>query len=219
MMTVARLMGMDVPELELLDLDAISGLPEGIGQLSGQAMAIKRFDRSPDGPVHTEDFAQIFGQFPEAKYDDASYRTIGKVLGIETGEADIAEYIRRLVFNTLIGNADMHLKNWSILYPDGRTPTLAPAYDFLSTIPYLPDDSAALKFSRTKKMAEVTKDELIHLAAKARLPEKLVIEVARETVGRFKEVWAIEKTNLPLAKNVRDGVDAHAPNIPIYNDL
>lgn len=219
MMTVARLMGMDVPELQLLDLDAISGLPEGIGQLSGQAMAVKRFDRSPDGPIHTEDFAQVFSQFPEAKYDDASYRRIGLVLGIETGEADSAEFIRRLVFNTLIGNADMHLKNWSLLYPDGRTATLAPAYDFLSTIPYLPDDSAALKYSRTKKMAEVSKDELIHLAAKARLPEKLVIDVARETVNRFKDVWAAEKDNLPLAKDVRESVDAHAPKIPIYSGL
>jgi len=219
MMTVARLMGMDVPELQLLDLDAISGLPEGIGQLSGQAMAVKRFDRSPEGPIHTEDFAQVFSQFPEAKYDDASYRRIGMVLGIETGEAEVAEYIRRLVFNTLIGNADMHLKNWSVLYPDGRTPALAPAYDFLSTIPYLPDDTAALKYSRTKKMAEVTKDELVHLAAKAKLPEKLVVDVARETIDRFKQVWAAERTNLPLAKDVRDGVDAHAPRIPIYADL
>jgi len=219
MMTVARLMGMDVPELQLLGLDAISGLPEGIGQLSGQAMAVKRFDRGPEGPIHTEDFAQVFSQFPEAKYDDASYRRIGMVLGIETGDADIAEFIRRLVFNTLIGNADMHLKNWSILYPDGRTPTLAPAYDFLATIPYLPDDSAALKYSRTKKMAEVTKDELVHFAAKARLPEKLVLEVGRETVSRFKEVWASEKSNLPLAKDIRDSVDAHAPNIPIYTAL
>lgn len=217
MMTVARLMGMDVPELQLLDLDSIDGLPEGIGQLSGQALAVKRFDRSPDSLIHTEDFAQVFSQFPESKYDDASYRRIGMVLGIETGDADVAEYIRRLVFNTLIGNADMHLKNWSVLYPDGRTPVLAPAYDFLSTIPYLPDDSAALKYSRTKKMAEVTKDELIHLAAKARLPEKLVIDVARETVNRFKDVWAAEKSNLPLAKDVLNRVDAHAPSIPIYN--
>ncbi len=219
MMTLARTMGMDVPDVDLVDVGAISGLPEGIGEFTGQALAVKRFDRSPDGPIHTEDFAQIFRQFPEDKYDGASYRLIAQVLGIETGNADVAEFIRRLVFNTLIGNADMHLKNWSVLYPDGRTPILAPAYDLLSTIPYISDETAALKYSRTKRMAEITKDELVHLAAKARLSEKLVLDVSRETIDRFKDVWAAERTNLPLAKTVREAVDKHSATIPIYGEM
>lgn len=217
MMTVAKTMGMDVPDLQLLGLDAIDGLPEGIGELKGQAMAIKRFDRSADGPVHIEDFAQIFNIYPEGKYDGATYRRIAKVLGIETGDADIAEFIRRLVFSTLIGNADMHVKNWSLIYPDGRTPTLSPAYDLLSTIPYIPDDEMALKYSNTKTMALFSTDELKHLAAKARLSEKLVIHTATETVERFKQIWEQEKANLPLAKNVINMVDAHAASVPIYS--
>jgi serine/threonine-protein kinase HipA len=124
MMTIAKSMGMDVPDLQLLELDAIDGLPDGIGELKGQAMAIKRFDRSDKGPAHIEDFAQVFGVYPDGKYDHATYRRIAAVLGIETGDADIAEFIRRLVFSTLIGNADMHLKNWSLIYKDGRSPTL-----------------------------------------------------------------------------------------------
>jgi serine/threonine-protein kinase HipA len=54
----------------------------------------------------------------ERKYERASYRNIAEVLWAETGEAGIVEFIRRLVFNALIGNADMHLKNWSLIYPD-----------------------------------------------------------------------------------------------------
>jgi serine/threonine-protein kinase HipA len=219
MMTIARQMGMDVPELQLLDLHAIDGLPEGIGELKGQALAVKRFDRSAEGPVHIEDFAQVFGVYPDDKYKKANYRMIGSVLGIETGDAGVAEYIRRLVFSTLIGNADMHLKNWSLIYPDKRTPALSPAYDLLSTIPYIADETAALNYSRTKKMNEVSKDELAHLAAKALLPEKLVLDTAAETVGRFKEVWAAEKANLPLTKKVIDAVEAHAATIPLYKDL
>ncbi len=219
MMTLARMIGMDVPDVGLVGLEAISGLPEGIGEFTGHALAVKRFDRSPEGNVHTEDFAQIFGQFPEAKYEKASYRRIAQVIGIEAGHTDVAEFIRRMVFSTLIGNADMHLKNWSILYPDGRTPVLAPAYDLLSTIAYMPDDTAALKYSRTSKMAEVTKDELAHLAAKAMLPERLVLETARDTVDRFKHVWAAEKANLPMAAAVRDAVDAHASTIPLYAEF
>jgi serine/threonine-protein kinase HipA len=193
--------------------------PLASGNFSGQAYAIRRFDRGPDGPVHIEDFAQVFGVFPEQKYQKANYGLIGRVLGIETGAAGVAEFVRRLVFNTLIGNADMHLKNWSLIYPDGRTPALSPAYDFVSTIPYLPNSTAALNFSRTKEMTKLSRDELLHLAGKAALPEKLVIDTAAETVARFREIWTSEKTNLPLARNVIEAIDAHAPTVPIYNEF
>lgn len=48
--------------------------------------------------------------YPGEKCDRKSYRYLEKVLWLETGEAGVREFIRRLVFNTLIGNADMHLK-------------------------------------------------------------------------------------------------------------
>jgi serine/threonine-protein kinase HipA len=216
MMHVAALMGMDIPEIQLLDTTEISNIPEGIGELRGQALAVKRFDRSAQGSVHIEDFAQVFGVFPDDKYRKASYRNIAQVLATAAGDADIAEFIRRLVFSTLIGNADMHLKNWSLIYPDRRTPMLSPAYDLLSTIPYIKDDNAALNYSRTKVMAELSRDEFAHLAAKAYLPEKMVLDTAAETVARFKEVWATEKKNLPLAAAVMNAVDEHAKRVAIY---
>lgn len=220
MMSIASLLGMDVPQIQLLDLEAITGLPEGIGELKGQALAVSRFDRTPQGPVHIEDFAQVFRVFPDDKYKSASYRNIAKVIGIEAGDLAAAEFIRRLVFSALIGNGDMHLKNWSLIYPDKRSAALSPAYDLLSTIPYIKgEDTAALNYSRTKKMAELTVDELKHLAAKAVLPEKLVIDAAKETVQRFQDVWPKEKLNLPLAKNVVETIDKHAPSVPLYKEL
>lgn len=146
-MMLAAGLGIDVPEVQLLDVDAIEGLPAGIGKLPGQAFAVKRFDRTDEGPVHIEDFAQVFGVFPENKYEKATYRSITTVLGTETGNEGIAEFIRRPVFSTLIGNADMHLKNWSLIYRDRRSPGLSPAYDLVSTIPYIPDEKAALKYT------------------------------------------------------------------------
>ena len=196
MMSLARSIGMDVPDIRLLDLEDIAGLPAGIGDLRGRAYAIRRFDRTPDGrAVHIEDFAQVFSVFPDEKYRRASYRNIAAVIWAETGESGIAEYIRRLVFNTLIGNADMHLKNWSLIYPDGHTPQLAPAYDFLSTIPYLPDDTAALKYARTKRMDKFDLDELKYLAGKARLPLPLVLKTAKETVEALLDLWRDNKTH------------------------
>ena len=164
----------------------------------------------PDGgTIHIEDFAQIFGVYPEDKYKKARLRTIAQVLAAEGSQADIAELIRRIVFNALIGNGDMHLKNWSVIYPDKRNAAIAPAYDFVSTIPYIPGDRYGLKISRTREFTEITEDELIHLAAKAALPEKLVLDTARETVALFHEKWRSEKKNLPMAAGVREAIERH----------
>jgi serine/threonine-protein kinase HipA len=219
MMSLARKIGMDVPDMKLVPLDQIEGLPEGIGEIKGQALVIKRFDRSQDGPVHIEDFAQVFGVWPEDKYKKASYKNIASVIATEGEDRDVAEFIRRLVFNTLIGNADMHLKNWSLIYPDRRSARLSPAYDFVSTIAYIPDNYAALKYARTKRMDEFSRDELAYLAAKARLPEKLTLDAAAETVKRFREAWDKEKANLDIASSVRTVIDAHLAKVPLTQEL
>ena len=220
MMELARLLGMDVPETQLLSINQIANIPDGIGKFgdafkNAQAFVIKRFDRAGDQAVHIEDFAQVFGVYPQDKYKKASMRNIAQVIGIEGQDEDIAEFTRRLVFNTLIGNADMHLKNWSVIYKDKRTASIAPAYDFVSTIPYIPDDSASLKVSRSKKFSDFTLDELSHLAAKAMLPEKLVLDTAKQTVACFHEVWAKEKAHLPLTKSVIEAIEMHLRSIPL----
>jgi serine/threonine-protein kinase HipA len=216
MMTLARAVGINVPDIQLLDLDQIGGLPDGIGRLEGAAYAIRRFDRTATGErVHMEDFAQVFGVYPEDKYKHATYRAIAKVLWLETGEEGITEFIRRLVFNALIGNADMHLKNWSLLYSNGLTPSLAPAYDFVSTLAYIPDEKAALKFSRTARWDGFNEDELSHLAAKAGLPERLVIRTARETVERFRDGWSNERNHLPLHGEVSGVIDRQLDVVPL----
>ena len=218
MMTLAQKIGIDIPEIALIAPEAIEGLPDGIGALKGKALAIRRFDRTDKGPVHIEDFAQVFGVYPDDKYSRGSYRNIAYVLGIETDEASVKEFIRRLVFSTLIGNADMHLKNWSLIYPDGRTAKLSPAYDLLSTIPYIPDETAALKYARIKRMSEMSYGELAYLAAKARLPEKPVLDTARETVDRFRGLWAQEKTHLDLPKAVITAIDDHLGRLRILKE-
>lgn len=220
MMELARQLGMNVPEIQLLSIDQIANIPEGICKFgrsfkNAQAFAIKRFDRAEGQAIHIEDFAQIFGVYPEHKYKKASMRNIAQVIGIEGQEEDIAEFTRRLVFNTLIGNADMHLKNWSVIYKDKRTASIAPAYDFVSTIPYIPDDSTALKVSRSKKFIDFTLDELSHLAAKAMLPEKLVLDTAKQTVEGFYEIWAKEKAHLPLTKSMIEAIEKHLLSVPL----
>ena len=218
MMTMARLVGIDIPAIQLIDVNSITNLPAGIDSLGGNAFAIERFDRLSDGSkVHIEDFAQVFNVYPHNKYKKASFRDIAEVVGIESSDEDISELIRRLTFNALIGNSDMHLKNWSMMYPDRRNAALAPAYDFVSTTPYIPDDNAALTVSRTKRFDGFSEDELSHLSARARLPERMVIESARETVELFRQHWNSEKHNLPLTQEVVTAVEHQLQIVPLAN--
>ncbi|MGH8284229.1 MAG: type II toxin-antitoxin system HipA family toxin [Steroidobacteraceae bacterium] len=219
MMELARRIGIDVPETKLIPLRQIRGLPTGIDMAGDAAFAIKRFDRSADGGgIHMEDFAQVFGVYPERKYEKASYRNIAKVLWVETGEPGIAEFLRRFVFNALIGNADMHLKNWSLLYPDRRSAQLAPAYDFVSTIAYLPDDSLALTFVDSKAFQSLTRDQLVRFAAKAGLPEKLTLDTAYDTVAAFADAWRAAD-DLSIEAKARRTINAHLKTIPIWTEV
>jgi serine/threonine-protein kinase HipA len=217
MMTLATKLGMNVPRVKLVDLREIENLPTGLGQLREyEAIAVERFDRHPDGThVHMEDFAQVFDLYPANKYKKASSMNIARVLGIETPQEDVQEFIRRMVFNALIGNSDMHVKNWSLIYPDRRGPRLSPAYDFVATTAYIPDETSGLKFSRSKHYKDLTLDELAHLADRAKLPEQLVLNAAKEVVQRFHEVWSQEHSNLLLSQDVIQAVERQLSLVPI----
>ncbi|MCP4757575.1 MAG: type II toxin-antitoxin system HipA family toxin [Proteobacteria bacterium] len=219
MMRLAGLVGIDVPEIDLIPIGNLSGFPRDIKGMQGNALAVKRFDRDISGSaVHIEDFAQVFGVYPEKKYETANYRNLAKVIWAESGQKDIAEYVRRLVFSTMIGNGDMHLKNWSLMYPDGRQAVLAPAYDLLSTIPYIKEANTALNLVRSRDMAGLSLDRLSRFAAKARLPERLVLNTARETVETFLSVWKNGEylANLPF---IRDAIQVHLETIELVNSL
>ena len=218
MMSLAARLGLDVPEIRLVDLDAVTGLPEGIGPVQGKALAVRRFDRAPDGArVHAEDFAQVFGLYPERKYERGNYRSIAEVVWVEAGEPGIVEFVRRLAFNALIGNADMHMKNWSLIYPDGRNAALAPAYDLLSTIAYIPDGKMALNLVRSKRFADLTVAAFAHFAGKARLPEHPVLSAVRETVERFQDEWPAARRELPVTERVARAIDDHLEALPLAN--
>lgn len=191
MMTLAHEIGIPIPEIKLITIDSIEGLPDLPYSASGTALAVRRFDRNEDGTrTHMEDFAQVFGVFPEEKYEKVSYTNIAQMLWQLTGEQGLTDFIRRLVFSAMIGNADMHLKNWSLLYLDGITPSLAPAYDFVSTIAYLPDVNMSLSLAGIKDMRQYSVDLFRKLSQKANLPEKLVVTTAQETAEHLRDAWS-----------------------------
>ena len=111
------------------------------------------------------------------------------------------------MFSVVIGNADMHLKNWSLLYPDKRTPVLSPGYDFVATLPYIPKDELALSFGGSRSLSEITQDQMRRFADTARIPASPLWQIAVETAERAAAAWkTLEQADL-LPKELRDLID------------
>lgn len=94
---------------------------------------IKRFDREgKSGKLATEDFAQLSGMDRDTKYNFSMEKLV-PILDMCTFPAvERVRLFRRSIFNFLIGNEDMHLKNFSLITRSNKI-ELSPAYDFLST--------------------------------------------------------------------------------------
>lgn len=210
MLHLASEIGIPVPETYLLPLNKIDGLPD-VGLLADNiALAVKRFDRGEQGKrIHIEDFAQVFNVYPSNKYGRVSYNNIAHMIWTLTGEEGITDFIRRLVFTIIIGNGDMHLKNWSFIYRDHYTPMLAPAYDFVSTIPYLPDDNLALTLSDSKDMKAITLQHFSKLAKKANIPEHIVLQTVQESKDKIFSAWAQHHKNYALPKEILIRIQKH----------
>jgi len=210
MLELARAIGIAVPHNQLVDIKAIQGLPEDVGRIEGKALAVERFDRGPGGErIHMEDFAQVFGLFPGDKYNRRSYANIASVLWAEAGQEVTYDFVRRLVFSVLIGNADMHLKNWSLLYPDRRTPVLAPAYDFVATLPYLPKDQLALTFGGSRSLTEISVDQVRRFADTARLPVSPLWQIVTETAEQTVAAWQTLELTALLPHDMRTAIGDH----------
>lgn len=208
MLELARAVGITVPEIRLVPISDIQGLPPAAARMEGKALVVQRFDRAAGGRrIHMEDFAQVFGLFPDDKYGHRSYANIASVLWAETGEGGTYEFVRRLVFSVLIGNGDMHLKNWSLLYPNSRTPVLSPAYDFVATFPYIPGDRLALNFGGSQSLNEITVDQVRRFIDTAHLPASPVWEIVREVVERTAAAWKTLDQKDLLPSEIRQAID------------
>lgn len=106
----------------------------------GIALIVERFDRIGTVRLRLEDFAQILerprGREFDGKYN-SSYEEAAGVIERFSARAriDLDRYFRLVAFNLVIGNADAHLKNFSLL-ERGEGLRLSPAYDLLNTTIY-----------------------------------------------------------------------------------
>jgi serine/threonine-protein kinase HipA len=126
---------------EILGSDRITAASRGtLRGIEGLALLVERFDRQDGARLRLEDFAQILGKPRGREFDGkyhSSYEEAATVIERYSARAriDLARYFELVVFNFVIGNADAHLKNFSLLEcPEGLR--LSPAYDLVNTLVY-----------------------------------------------------------------------------------
>lgn len=216
-MNLARIVGIEVPKTDLIHRDELPELPD-IYWPSNEThvYAVARFDRTPEGRrVHIEDFAQVRGFYAAQKYT-GSFETVAALIYRGHDRHALREFIRRLTFNILIGNGDAHLKNWSLIYPDGRIPTISPAYDLVSTGPYFTEDcpdDLGLKFGGTKVFERVNRDAFRRLQRRLGAERADVLDIADETVERFAQAWSDDRTRAAFPPFVARWIDARLPTV------
>lgn len=152
---------LQMPEVEdltmhLAEIAGINTVPHSLIRLkSGQlAYITKRVDRVDTEKLHMEDMCQLTERLTEHKYN-ASYEQIGKAILKYSANPglDLVNFCEMVLFSFLTGNADMHLKNFSLLYDPLNGHILAPAYDMLSTalVNTADDEDLALTLNGKKK--------------------------------------------------------------------
>lgn len=203
MMRLAAVVGIEVPDVRLIDRDEIDALPDGVWHQERLAYAVRRFDRDAScGLVHIEDFAQVRGVYPSRKYD-GNLETVGALAYRGHDEQALTEFARRVAFNVLIGNGDSHLKNWSLIYRDRRVPTISPAYDLVATEAYRPNsvtEDLGLKFGGSRRFDRVNVATFSRLRAKLGAEANLadvvadVVAATRDAWPRFAEEFADDDT-------------------------
>jgi len=199
MMTWAKRVGFSVPETEIWEKKDISGLDQWVNR-DFRALAVRRYDRTDTGRIHQEDFAQVLGRPPGAKYDGKAEEmliVVSQILGFEAFE----QFMLRLAFTVAIGNFDAHLKNWSLFYPDPRIPRLAPLYDQVSTIawPQL-DRELSFKFLGAKHPGKLVLDSWGRLASRLGCCDAASVEIRRKVASlleSMRESWPEIRALLP----------------------
>ena len=176
-MKLAELIGVEVP---------LSGM---IYSSDGKfTYFIKRFDRyGRSKKLSLEDFAQLAGKSRETKYDYSMEKLITLIDTFCTFPAiEKVKLFRLSIFNFLIGNEDMHLKNFSLITRDNKV-ELSPAYDLLNTTIVVPKSQEEIALPLAGKKRNLSTKILIDYFAKERL--KLNQTIISQVFNKINTEW------------------------------
>ena len=196
-----------LPELEdltmhLAELAKIQVVPHSLIRFAdGELCYItRRIDRTAKGDkLPMEDMCQLTERLTEHKYK-GSYEQIAKAIQRFSAvpNLDMVNYWEQVVFSWITGNADMHLKNFSLYSKEQGKYMLTPAYDMLSTALVMPEDTEELALTLNGKKRKIKKTDFVTSMQASGLQEKVINNIFAKFV-KAKDKWFefIERSFLP----------------------
>jgi len=191
----------NMPEIEhltmhLAGLFKIETVPHGLIHLKSGELAYitRRIDRLPNGSkLHMEDMCQLSERLTEDKYR-GSMEQIGKIIKKYSSNPllDCIRFFDVALFSFITGNADMHLKNFSLIYPVDDMVKFTPAYDLLATRLLIPekDDPEEMALTINGRKRKLNKEDFLSLANNLGLQEKQVANVFKRFSSALPEARA-----------------------------
>ena len=187
----------NLPELEdltmhLAEIAKIQVVPHSLIRFSdGELCYItRRIDRTENGEkLAMEDMCQLTERLTEHKYK-GSYEQIAKVIQRYSSvpKLDLINYWEQVVFSWITGNADMHLKNFSLYSKANKQYNLTPAYDMLSTALVMPEDIEELALTLNGKKRKIRKLDFEISMRASGLEEKVIRNIFNKFL-KVKDKW------------------------------
>ena len=156
-----------MPEVEdltmhLANIAKINVVPHSLIRLQTGNLAYitKRIDRVKKSKLHMEDMCQLTERLSEDKYH-GSYEQIAKAIQqySKNPGLDVVNFFELVLFSFLTGNADMHLKNFSLINQPGIGPVFSPAYDLVATAMVNPADNEDLALTLNGKKRKIKRSD------------------------------------------------------------
>jgi serine/threonine-protein kinase HipA len=185
--------------------------PHGLARLADGKLAYlsRRFDRPADGTkLPQEDFCQL-SQRPAADKYKGSLEAAAKLLAYssQTG-LDAVRFLELNLLAWLMGNADLHLKNFSLYCPTPGHWQLTPAYDLVSTSLVIPEDEEETALTLNGKKSRLTRKDWQILAAKLGVVPKVFGNLTRRLAGAWPQVEALCRASF-LPEEQKDAFLSH----------
>lgn len=183
-----------LPEAEQLvmcmaDVAGISTVPHALVKgKDSLAYITKRVDRIFEKNhvkmLAMEDFCQLDLRLTQDKYR-GSYERCAKIIGRYSSRKglDMTELYMRIVFSFLVGNSDMHLKNFSLIETEEGSSKyiLSPAYDLLPVNVIMPEDKEQFALALNGKKMSIRKKDFMVFADECGIPgisaEKMITKL------------------------------------------
>lgn len=163
------------------------------------AYMTKRFDREKTNKIACEDLCQLTETLTEHKYR-GSYEKIGKTINQYSTQSglDILHYFQLVLFSFISGNADMHLKNFSMIEKKDGAFCLSPAYDLVSTHLVIKDETEQMSLNVNGKKNKISRKDFDALGFNLQLTKKQIQNCYNLFIDRLTQLnWWIDHSFLP----------------------